>query len=214
MPEKWVILDAMGVIFEVGDDTNDLLVPYIQAKNKGISRSRINELYMRASLGEITSPEFWTTLGFGDVYPKIEQDYLDTCLRLDSQFTQTAKKLAEGFHLALLSNDVREWSAYLRARLDLEELFDLAVVSGEVGLRKPDEGIYRLLLDNISLPASCCVLVDDRSKNLRPASKVGLRTIRFAREGPQDDFIPDAEIRSFTELPQTIEKVLLTERNS
>jgi hypothetical protein len=30
---KWVILNAMGVIFEVGDDTNDLLVPHIQKRN-------------------------------------------------------------------------------------------------------------------------------------------------------------------------------------
>jgi len=30
MSTKWVILDVMGVIFEVGDDTNDLLVPGIR----------------------------------------------------------------------------------------------------------------------------------------------------------------------------------------
>ena len=45
----------MGVIFEVGDDTNDLLVPYIQKRNNMIPREKINEMYTKASLGEILS---------------------------------------------------------------------------------------------------------------------------------------------------------------
>jgi len=44
MSTKWVILDVMGVIFEVGDDTNDLLVPYIQKMDKMISAEKINEM--------------------------------------------------------------------------------------------------------------------------------------------------------------------------
>ena len=33
MLSKWILFDAMGVIFKVGDDTNDLLVPYVQKIN-------------------------------------------------------------------------------------------------------------------------------------------------------------------------------------
>lgn len=43
MSTKWIIFDAMGVIFEVGDDTNDLLVPYIQNKNNMISAETKHE---------------------------------------------------------------------------------------------------------------------------------------------------------------------------
>jgi len=50
MSTKWVILDVMGVIFEVGDDTNDLLVPYIQKMNDMISAEKINKMYLKASL--------------------------------------------------------------------------------------------------------------------------------------------------------------------
>lgn len=42
MLTKWVILDLMGVIFKVGDDTNDLLVPYILKMNDMISAEKIN----------------------------------------------------------------------------------------------------------------------------------------------------------------------------
>ena len=32
MAEKWIIFDAMGVIFEVANDVNDLLIPFLQKK--------------------------------------------------------------------------------------------------------------------------------------------------------------------------------------
>lgn len=58
MLTKWVILDLMGAIFKVGDDTNDLLVPYILKMNDMISAEKINEMYSKASLGVISSFDF------------------------------------------------------------------------------------------------------------------------------------------------------------
>jgi len=207
MSTKWVILDVMGVIFEVGDDTNDLLVPYIQKMNDMISAEKINEMYLKASLGEISSFDFWNELGFGSKYPEIERDYLDTYLRIDSEFVEIAKTLAKNYSLAILSNDVKEWSNYLHTKFDLSRLFKIIIISGEVGYRKPDKRIYNILLDRIQSPPSDCVFVDDRSKNLRPVSEIGIKTIRFVREESNDDFSADFEISSFVELPQAIERV-------
>jgi putative hydrolase of the HAD superfamily len=207
MSIKWVILDVMGVIFEVGDDTNDLLVPYIQKRNDMISAEKINEMYLKSSLGEISSFDFWNELGFGSEYPEIGRDYLDTCLRIDPEFVEIAKTLAKDYSLAILSNDVKEWSNYLRTKFDLNSLFKIIIISGEVGYRKPDKRIYNILLDRIQSPPSDCVFVDDRSKNLRPGSEIGIKTIRFVREESNDDFSANFEISSFVELPQSIERV-------
>ena len=49
---KYIIFDAMGVIFTVGDDTNDLLVPYILERNPQESREHINDVYIKASIGQ------------------------------------------------------------------------------------------------------------------------------------------------------------------
>jgi len=207
MPKKWVILDVMGVIFEVSDDVNDLLVPYIQKRNKTISAEKINEMYLKASLGKISSFDFWNGLDFGSKYPEIEKDYLDKCLKIDPEFKGVAKKLTKNYSLAILSNDVKEWSDYLRAKFDLDELFKIIIISSEVKYHKPDKRIYKILLDKIRSPPSDCVFVDDRLKNLRPASEIGIRTIRFARGESNDDFSADFEISSFTELPEAVKKV-------
>jgi len=214
MCDKWVVLDAMGVIFETGDDTNDLLVPYIWHWRPAMSRESINEVYVEASLGQISSEQFWAEVGLGDTYPAVEQEYLDTCLKLDPAFREAATELTNDYCLALLSNDVREWSEYLRRKFGLDDLLDMIVVSGELGLRKPDERIYRLLLQRTASSAADCLIVDDRGKNLRPASALGMRTVRFARETSDDDFAADAEIAGFAQLPEVVEEVFLRQRGA
>ncbi len=205
MSTKWVILDMMGVIFEVSDDVNDLLVPYIQKRNNLITAEKINEMYTEASLGRILSSGFWNELGFDSEYPEIERNYLDTCFRIDPEFTDVAEKLAKDYSLTILSNDVIEWSDYLRTKFDLNGLFKCIIVSGEVRYRKPNKKIYEILLDRIQSSPSDCIFVDDRFKNLIPASEMGIRTIRFAREQTRQRSFADNEIGSFTELPKAIE---------
>lgn len=204
---NWVIFDMMGVIFEVADDVNDLLVPFIQRKDTSVSSEKINELYRKASLGEINSCDLWSQLGFKSDYPDIEKDYLDRCLKLDPQFLDIARSLTGSYSLAVLSNDVEEWSFYLRSKFGLDKLFKVVIISGEVGYRKPGREIYTGLLEQIHESPSCCVVVDDRSKNLYAASQLGMKTIKFVRENATDDASGDFEITSFSQLPEIVDRV-------
>jgi len=204
---NWVAFDMMGVIFEVADDVNDLLVPFIQRRDRSVSSEKINELYRKASLGEISSYNFWSQLGFESEYPDMEKDYLDGCLKLDPEFMNIARSLKESYSLVVLSNDVKEWSSYLRSRFGLDKLFKVVVISGEVGYRKPDRDIYTILLDRIHESSSSCVLIDDRSKNLRIASQLGMKTIKFLREDIADDSCGDFEITSFSQLPEIVDRL-------
>ncbi len=204
---NWVVFDMMGVIFEAADDVNDLLVPYIQEKDSSVSSEKINELYRKASLGKISSYDFWSQLGFENDYPDIEKDYLDSCLKLDVEFLNIARFLKESYPLAVLSNDIKEWSSYLRSKFGLDELFKVVVISGEVGYRKPDRKIYTILLDRIHGSPSSCILIDDRSKNLRTASQLEMKTIKFLQEEEASDSSGDFEITSFSQLPEIVNRL-------
>jgi putative hydrolase of the HAD superfamily len=59
----------------------------------------------------------------------------------------------------------------------LTELYDVLVISGEVGIRKPDPTIYQVTSEKLGVPPSRCVLVDDVAANLRPAAELGMATI-------------------------------------
>jgi len=205
---NWVVFDMMGVIFEVADDVNDLLIPFIQRRDNSVSSERINKLHWKASLGEISSCNFWSQLSFESEYPDIEKDYLDSYLKLDPEFMSIAGSLKETYSLAVLSNDVKEWSSYLRGKFGLNELFKFVVISGDVGYRKPDRKIYTILLERIHEPPSSCVLIDDLSKNLHTASQLAIKTIKFLRDDASDDSSGDFEITSFSQLPEIIDRVL------
>lgn len=207
MSNKWVLLDAMGVIFEEGDDVNRLLIPFIRERDPSITGEQIDDLYMEASAGHITAPAFWEELGFGDQYPEIETQYLHKCLRLDHGFRTNAQKLLHKYSLAMISNDVAEWSAYLREIFDLDRYFRLIVVSGEIGHRKPNPAIFKNFLERAQAEAPDCVLVDDRSRNLHAAAELGFKTILFMRPDSEVSFKPDAVVCSFEELPDAVDAV-------
>jgi putative hydrolase of the HAD superfamily len=80
---------------------------------------------------------------------------------------------AAGFRTALLSNS---WgNRYPREQL--AELFELSVISSEVGLRKPEPAIYRLVLDRLDLPPEQTLLIDDGKPNIEAAEQLGMRTV-------------------------------------
>ena len=84
------------------------------------------------------------------------------------------KARAAGLHTALLSNS---WGGGYPKDL-LLELFDTVVISGRIGLRKPDERIYRHTLDQIGVPAARSVFFDDAPVNVEAAQAVGMHAFR------------------------------------
>ncbi|HEX2086269.1 MAG TPA: HAD family phosphatase [Solirubrobacteraceae bacterium] len=84
-----------------------------------------------------------------------------------------------GLRLALLTNNVREWEPRWRSMLPVDELFELVVDSGFVGMRKPEAGIYELTLERLGLPGEACVFIDDLEVNCEAAREHGITPIRF-----------------------------------
>lgn len=206
MEKKWIIFDVMGVIFKVGDDTNDLLVPYVQQIDKNCGREKINDIYMEASLGNIASSEFWKKLQVADddSFSEVEKRYLDSCLTIDEQFIDVAKRLKDNYNLAILSNDVSEWGSYLREKYGINEVVEFSVISGDVGYRKPSEEIYKIALRRANANPGDCVFIDDRDKNLIPAQKLGMKVIRFLRDDTECKIDGVTTIESFVDLEKKI----------
>jgi putative hydrolase of the HAD superfamily len=84
-----------------------------------------------------------------------------------------------GLRLALLTNNVREWEPLWRAKLPVDELFELVVDSAFVGMRKPDPEIYSLTLERLALPAEACLFLDDIDVNVSTARELGMTGIHF-----------------------------------
>jgi epoxide hydrolase-like predicted phosphatase len=87
-----------------------------------------------------------------------------------------------GMRMALLTNNVREWEPHWRAKLpDVDEIFEVIVDSGFVGMRKPDPAIYELTVERLGdgLRAEECVFVDDFEVNCQAAAELGMTAVQY-----------------------------------
>jgi putative hydrolase of the HAD superfamily len=85
----------------------------------------------------------------------------------------------EGYRMALLTNNVREWEPYWRAMAPIDELFELVIDSAFVGMRKPDRAIYDLTVSRLGVPAQACLFVDDLERNCDAARAAGMAAVVY-----------------------------------
>jgi putative hydrolase of the HAD superfamily len=86
-----------------------------------------------------------------------------------------------GLRMAILTNNVREWEELWRSKLPLDEIFEVIVDSGWVGMRKPQPEIYLLTMDRIgdTLQPAECLFVDDNEQNVEAARELGMTAVQF-----------------------------------
>lgn len=90
---------------------------------------------------------------------------------------EIARSLSRKYLMATINNESRELNQYRIQNFGLTECFDVFVSSCFVGMRKPEERIFRLALDLTQQdPAECC-FIDDRPVNIEGAAKAGMRTV-------------------------------------
>ena len=81
--------------------------------------------------------------------------------------------------LYCLSNMATSTFRYLQARYDVWGVFDGIVISGELGMVKPEADIFEYLLSKYGLDRSRSVFIDDLLINVEAARQLGLHGIHF-----------------------------------
>lgn len=173
---KCLVLDAMGVIFSTADDVAELLIPFIGEHGGSTDRGLIESAYLEASLGRIEPADFWTRV---DLDENLEDEYLGRFSLSPGLLDLLALARQRALPVWCLSNDIGRWSRKLRRRFDIETLLAGAVISGDVGVRKPDAKVYRVLLRQSGFAAADLVLIDDRENNRRAARLLGIDSPPF-----------------------------------
>jgi HAD superfamily hydrolase (TIGR01509 family) len=192
-----LILDAMGVLYEAGDDVAELLVPFVGRHGRAdLLAEAIDRDYVEASLGRMDTDTFWQRMG---VDPALENDYLAGHRLIEGTLEALAELKQRHGRLACLSNDVSSWSLKLRQRFGLESWIDHWFISGDLGLRKPSAEIYRVAADRLGVQPHDVVFVDDRPRNLDAAKAVGFNTVLFDIRGEAAEH-PHRRIRRLKDL--------------
>jgi putative hydrolase of the HAD superfamily len=107
-------------------------------------------------------------------------------LHLDRSMVAAMRAVREaGIRTALLSNS---WGDGLYPHDLLSGLFDAVLISGQVGIRKPELEAFRMAAERLGLVPAQCVFLDDFEANVAAAEKVGMRGVlhqEAARTIPQ-----------------------------
>ena len=156
-------------------------------RDEGLDPERVRELFRddpralqlvrRLEVGEIEEDEF--SSGFGEllgienshglvdrIFGRVEPD--------EAMVAAVKRAKSAGVRTGLLSNSMGT------GRYDRDafpELFDGVVISGEVGLHKPQPEIFRLGCERVGLPPEECVFVDDLKENCDGAEAIGMKAI-------------------------------------
>lgn len=178
MDIKWIIFDAMGVIYTESDDVNSWVVPFIKEKNPRISTKDSQEVYRKAALGEITSTQFFEHYDIEDAF-KAMYEYAKTKPKINEDFKEVASRLKQKYKIAMLSNDVDEWSRLLRKRFGLDSIFDKYIISGDCHICKPDKKMYIHTVNELDAMPEECLFIDDKTRNLLPPKDLGFNVLRF-----------------------------------
>jgi putative hydrolase of the HAD superfamily len=152
----------------------------------------------RLERGEITEREFLDDLRWG-LEPELGhrpmlhrfREIWFEALHGNEPMLEVMRQLRDrGYRMAILTNNVREWEELWRAKLPVDEIFELVVDSAWVGMRKPDPEIYRLTIDRLGdeLQPHECLFVDDNELNVEAARELGLHAVRFVSN---DQAIPE-----------------------
>jgi putative hydrolase of the HAD superfamily len=188
MKYKAVVFDYAGV---VAGDTASKFDDNI-SKITGVSVKDYKQVYYRHNDLHNTGIISWEELWKRVLIDLNKVSLLDEVLK----FTRNPKKInksviklieelkSRGYKVALLSNYSNEGGRRMREVLHLDKVFDLILISGEIGLAKPHPDIYLYLMEKLKLQSTEIVFIDDSPKNIKTAKELGIATILC--ENPKD----------------------------
>jgi putative hydrolase of the HAD superfamily len=107
---------------------------------------------------------------------------------LDPHSIPTLQSLREHKTLALISNfDHPPHVRRVISAFRLDDFFEVIVISGEIGIKKPDPEIFRLALEKTGLGPEEVVYVGDTEEDVAGARAAAIRPISIRRELAEDD---------------------------
>lgn len=96
---------------------------------------------------------------------------------------------ARDLPVGMLSNNVPLLADEIAA-LEVGDLFDVILISCEIGVMKPDPRAYHAILDRLNVEAGNAIFIDDSAANVQGAQAVGMNGVHYS---------PDIDLKSILE---------------
>lgn len=186
-PIRAVIWDLGGVLVRTEDwSPRRRWEARLGLEPGGLSRLVFEgEAGRQAALGQASAEEVWRWVGerlglTGAEVERLRRDFWSGD-RVDESLVDYIRSLRPAYRTALLSNAWPDLRHFVEKVWRIDDAFDVVVISAEVGMVKPDPGIYHLTLARLGVEPGEAVFIDDFEANVAAARDLGLHAIRFRR---------------------------------
>jgi putative hydrolase of the HAD superfamily len=134
--------------------------------------------------GKLTMTEYLRRTVFYRDRPFTEEEFVDFMKAQSEAMPESLALLAElaasdEYVLATLNNESRELNDHRIERFGLREYFSVFMSSCYLGMKKPEEDIYRVAVDITQHRPEQYVFIDDRQLNLECAERAGIQSVHF-----------------------------------
>jgi len=189
---KNIIFDLGGVILDVDYNLtrNAFEKLGVTHFDEMYSQANADKLFQKLETGEVTDDIFYkefnhcTGLHLSD--DEIRKAWNAMLLFFRKKSLEFLERIRPKYKTYLLSNTNYVHIAAFKETLHqqigvktLEEYFDEAFYSCEIGLRKPDAACYEWVLKNLKIQPDETLFIDDSLHNIQGAKKAGLQTIHL-----------------------------------
>jgi putative hydrolase of the HAD superfamily len=141
-----------------------------------LETGKLTEQEFLSKLGDTLEP----VLGHRPELHRFREIYFDALHPNEPMIELMREAKARGYRMGLLTNNVREWEPLWRTMLPVDEIFEVVVDSGFVGMRKPDREIYDLTLERMGGPdPGECLFIDDTDVNCDAARELGMSAVHY-----------------------------------
>lgn len=101
-------------------------------------------------------------------------------LRLNRPVLEFIRARHQEYSFAIMSNISSDWITRELLSPEQQRLFDHIITSFEVGVAKPNRGIYQVAIERLGFDVQEIVCIDDAEENIATARKLGMNGIVYS----------------------------------
>lgn len=186
--DRAVLFDFGGVLLRQDWDEYDAFCERNGLPARALRRALYGTDEWRAlQTGQISDRAVWRAAAIaslaehcGDRAEGLFEEWYARPIRVHQPNIDLANALAAaGVRVGLLSNAAPDLETRITEQFGVEVNWTDRVISGLVGLAKPDPAIYHLAAERIGLPQAACFFIDDLAENVEAARGVGMQAHHF-----------------------------------
>jgi len=183
-----IFFDFGGVILEGFDGVDhDAIEAEFELEAKALRKWVYRDSrYMDFQIGRVTYDEWTDSIrkamaagGQGERADTMVKRFQEAERLVNHDMVGLIKRLHGHYKLGIISNTIPGMMDRLRRLLDFVDLFDVVVGSGDVGIAKPDEGIFLRATEEAGVTPKQSVFTDDRADFAEAARAVGMHGFHF-----------------------------------